>query len=295
MVAPRRAMARRADGGIVTSMRRDAANAPIEVRTLRGDLSVLLGSGGNIAVLHGSDGKFLVDAGITASKPQLVDALDKISGDPIRYLINTHWHFDHTDGNEWVHGAGATIIAHENTRKHLAETTRVNAWDFTFAPAPAGALPATTVRGPATLYINNATVAIDPFEPAHTDGDVRVTFAESDVVHVGDTWWNGHYPFIDYSTGGSIDGTIRATAANIGHVTDRTVVIPGHGPVGDKSQLVEYHDMLRTVRDAVAALKKQGRSIEETIAAKPTGAYDKKWGTFLIAPDTFTRLVYAGV
>ena len=165
----------------------------------------------------------------------------------------------------------------------------------TFPRAPPAALPAIVFRGLTALHFNGTAVALDPYPPAHTDSDVRVTFPAADVVHVGDTWWNGHYPFIDYSTGGSIDGSIRAAEANVDSATDGTLVIPGHGPVGGKRELTEFRDMLRSVRDAVAGLKKQGRSVEEAVAAKPTARFDAKWGTFVVGPDTFTRLVYAGV
>jgi glyoxylase-like metal-dependent hydrolase (beta-lactamase superfamily II) len=116
-----------------------------------------------------------------------------------------------------------------------------------------------------------------------------------DILHTGDTWWNGIYPFMDYSTGGSIDGMIRAAEANLAAATDETIVVPGHGPIGDRSQLLEYREMLVAVRDKVAALKKQGRSLEEIVAARPTADYDAKWGNFVIGPDFFTRLVYEGV
>jgi glyoxylase-like metal-dependent hydrolase (beta-lactamase superfamily II) len=124
---------------------------------------------------------------------------------------------------------------------------------------------------------------------------VWVHFTDADVVHVGDTWWNGVYPFIDYSTGGSIDGQIQAAEANLKAFTDKTIFIPGHGPVGGKSAVAEFRDMLVGIRGNVAALKKQGRSLNETIAAKPTSAFDAKWGQFLITPALFTELVYAGV
>ena len=133
------------------------------------------------------------------------------------------------------------------------------------------------------------------YGPAHTDSDVWVHFTDADVVHIGDTWWNGAYPFIDYSTGGSIDGQIQAAEANLVAFTDKTVIIPGHGPVGSRSDVVEFRDMLVAIRGNVAALKKQGKTIDETIAAKPTAAFDAKWGQLLTTSAAFTRLVYAGV
>jgi glyoxylase-like metal-dependent hydrolase (beta-lactamase superfamily II) len=133
------------------------------------------------------------------------------------------------------------------------------------------------------------------YVPAHTDSDVSVLFEDADIIHVGDTWWNGIYPFIDYSTGGSIDGMIRASEQNLRAITDKTIVIPGHGPVGKKAGLVEFRDMLATIRENVATLKNKGNSLSETVASKPTAAYDAKYGQFLITPAFFTALVYSGV
>ncbi|MBD2750583.1 MBL fold metallo-hydrolase [Microvirga sp. BT688] len=281
---------------IVDSIRESAAEAPIKVHKLRGNVSVLEGSGGNIAVLTGSDGMVLVDAGITASRPRIQEALASLSKDPVRHLINTHWHFDHADGNEWLKKEGATIIAHENARKHLAEATRVEDWDFNFPPWPASAVPSEVFATDKTLKANGATLALKYYGPSHTDGDISVTFAEADILHTGDTYWNGFYPFIDYSTGGSIEGTIRAAEANLKAVTNSTTVIPGHGPpASNKAELQQFRDMLVDLREKVAALKKQGRSLDDTIAAKPTANYDAKWGQFAVTPTLFTKLVYMGV
>jgi glyoxylase-like metal-dependent hydrolase (beta-lactamase superfamily II) len=281
--------------GIVPTMIDDAAKAKIETYPLRRGISVLEGSGGNIAVLTGKDGKLLIDSGFSVSKARIVEALNNLSADPIMQLINTHWHVDHTDGNDWVHSAGAKITAHQNTKKHLSTSTRVEGWDYTFPPSPAGALPTTIFEDEHRVHHNDTNIALKYYVPAHTDSDISVVFEEADVIHVGDTLWNGIYPFIDYSTGGSIDGMIRATERNLGVVTDKTIVIPGHGPVGNKINLAEFQDMLVTIRNNVAVLKKQGKSLSETIAAKPTAAYDAKWGQFLISPAFFTTLVYSGV
>jgi glyoxylase-like metal-dependent hydrolase (beta-lactamase superfamily II) len=281
--------------GIVPTMIQAAAQAKIEVTPLRRNIAVLEGSGGNIAVLTGKDGKLLIDAGFTVSRPRIAPALDSLSADPIARLINTHWHIDHTDGNAWLHGAGAVITAHENTKKHLSASTRVEGWSYTFPPAPAAALPTTIFCDAHRLHHNNTTIALEYYGPAHTDSDISVVFEEADVIQVGDTWWNGFYPFIDYSTGGSIDGMIRATKRNLSVVTDKTIIVPGHGPVANKASLSEYYDMLTGIRDNVSKLKKQGKSLDETIAEKPTAAYDAKWGQFLMTPGIFTGLVYSGV
>ncbi len=292
-VTPREAFAQA--GGIVDKMRSEAAKAKITVHRLRGNVSVLEGSGGNIAVLTGQDGKLLVDAGITASRPRIVEALDSLDARPIKRLINTHWHFDHCDGNEWVHAAGATILAHENTRKHLASAQRVNDWNFNFPPAPAGALPSEVITADKTLHHNGATLSLRMHPNAHTDGDISVYFTEADILHTGDTWWNGIYPFIDYSTGGGIDGTIRAADANIAMTSDRTIIVPGHGPIGTRAQLIEFREMLVAIRANVAAHKAKGLSLDDIIKAKPTAAFHAKWGQFVIDPGFFTRLVYEGV
>ncbi|MBC7833302.1 MAG: MBL fold metallo-hydrolase [Hyphomicrobium sp.] len=281
--------------GIVDGIRAAAAETPLTVHRLRGAVSVLEGSGGNIAVLAGTDGKLLVDAGITASRPRKEEALTALGREPIRHLINTHWHFDHADGNAWIAETGATITAHENTRKYLAMTQRVEDWNFDFPPAPLTALPSRTVRAEHAMRLNGASLMLRPYGPAHTDSDLAVTFVEADILHTGDTFWNGVYPFIDYSTGGSIDGTIAAAEANLRAATISTIVIPGHGPLGTRRDLQDFRDMLVAIRANVARLKQQGRSMQETLAARPTEAHDGRWGNFVIGPEFFTRLVYMGV
>jgi glyoxylase-like metal-dependent hydrolase (beta-lactamase superfamily II) len=279
---------------IVIAARKRAEATDIAVQPLRGNVSALIGSGGNIAVLTGSDGKLIIDSGYASSRTKITDALTKLSPDPVKHLVNTHWHFDHCDGNEWMHEDGATILAHENTKKHLATTTRVEGWDYTFPPSPAGALPREVFSGEKTLHLNGATIALTYYGPSHTDGDVSAYFVEADVLHCGDTWWNGHYPFIDYSTGGNIKGMIKAAEANLVKVTDKTIVIPGHGKIAGKAELAEYHDMLVSIHDRVAALKREGKSLDEIVAAKPTAAYDAKWAGSFVNGDVFTKLVYDG-
>jgi glyoxylase-like metal-dependent hydrolase (beta-lactamase superfamily II) len=281
---------------IVDLIRNDAAKAPIKVHRLRGNVSILEGSGGNIAVLTGADGKVFIDAGITASRLRILEAAKALSRDPIRHLINTHWHFDHTDGNGWLNAEGVAILAHENTHKHLLTAQRVEDWDFNFPSPPLAAVPTKVFFSEMTLTLNRSTLALKYYGPAHTDSDISVTIPEADILHCGDTYWNGIYPFIDYSTGGNIDGMIKAAEANVATVTDKMIVIPGHGnPVSNKAELSAYRDMLVAIRENVAKLKQQERSLDETIAAKPTSAFDAKWGQFLITPALFTRTVYEGV
>jgi glyoxylase-like metal-dependent hydrolase (beta-lactamase superfamily II) len=281
---------------IVDVFRDEAAKARIKVHKLRGKVAILEGSGGNIAVLTGGDGKVFVDAGITGTRPRILQAANSLSRDPITHLINTHWHFDHTDGNLWLSEEGAAIIAHTNTHKHLLSVQRVADWDFTFPTAPLAAVPTEVFSSEMTLDVNDSTLHLKHYDPAHTDSDISVTFTEADIRHCGDTYWNGIYPFIDYSTGGSIDGMIKATEENLAAVSDKTIVVPGHGqPVSDKKELSAFRDMLVSIRDNVAKLKRQGRSLDETTAAKPTAAFDAKWGQFVITPAFFTKMVYEGV
>ena len=282
--------------GIVSLIKDSAAVLPIVAHKLRNDISVLEGSGGNIAVLTGPDGKVLIDAGIGVSRPQIIKALAGLGADPITHLINTHWHFDHADGNVWLNSVGAKIIAHENTRKHLSEVQRVEDWDYNFLPLASGGIPTEVFASERSLKLNGSSIGLKYYGRAHTDCDISVRFGEADILHAADTYWNGIYPFIDYSTGGSIDGMIVASDANLAATTDKTIIIPGHGkPISNRGELKEFRDMLVAIRENVAALKKQGRSQDETIAAKPTAAFDTKWGNFVIDPAFFTRLVYEGV
>ena len=185
--------------GIVDMIKSEAAKAPITIHKLRGNVSVLEGSGGNIAVLTGQDGKVLVDAGIAVSRPQVAGALLDLGPEPVTHLINTHWHFDHANGNEWLHELGPRIVAHENTRKHLATMQRVEDWDFDFPPLSAGALPTDVFATERSLTLNGSTMALKYYGPAHTDSDIWVHFAEADILP----------PAIPTGTASILSSTIR--------------------------------------------------------------------------------------
>jgi glyoxylase-like metal-dependent hydrolase (beta-lactamase superfamily II) len=273
---------RRAEGDIVT-------------QTVRGNISVLMGSGANIVVLSGDRGKFLVDSGIGVSEAKVKAALNAISPTPIVYVVNTHWHWDHTDGDGWMQQSGATIIAHQNTLKHLSQATHVDDWNWTILPLPVAARPTILVDNSTTFVFAGDTIHIEHYGPGHTDGDVSIYFEKANVLALGDTFWNGNYSFIDNQDGGNINDAIKFADKAIERTTDETIVIPGHGPVGTRSQLIEFRNMLATVRDNVAALKRQGKSLDEVLAAKPSAAFDDKWGRFVIDPAHFVRLVYAGL
>ena len=272
-----------------------AAASPITVQSLRGNVSMLQGSGGNIGVLAGPDGLFMVDAGIAVSQKKIVDALHAIDPGKLRYVVNTHWHWDHTDGNGWGRRMGATIIADKNAVHRLTQTTRVVEWEHTFTPIPKADLPNQILSADKTMRLNGETITIRHYRPSHTDGDMSVYFDKADVLATGDTFWNGMFPFIDYAAAGSIDGAIAAANDNIKLAKNQTIVIPGHGPVGNRVQLIEFRDMLVAIRAKVAALKAEGKTVDQVIAAKPTAVYDAKWGTSVIDGALFTGLVYRGV
>jgi len=279
----------------VDKINAEAERASVKIERLRGNVSLIAGSGGNIAVLLGRGRKLMVDAGIGVSQQKLTSALASVGAGRVQYVINTHWHWDHTDGNDWLNKAGAVIIAHANTRNHLNATIRVEDWKHTFTPVPQAGRPTSIVNAQKAMDFDGERVSIRYYGPAHTDGDLSVYFEKADVLVTGDTFWNGVYPFIDTVCGGSIDGMIKAAETNLRYATDATLIVPGHGAIANRAQLLEFRDMLVSIRGNVARLKSQGKSLEQVIAAQPTAAYDKKWGNFVINPAFFTRLVYRGV
>ena len=277
----------------VEQMKQQMAGVPLQTMKLRDDIQMLYGPGGNMVVLDGPDGKILVDSSFASVAPKVKEALDGISNAPFKMLINTHWHFDHTDGNAPMHQFGATIVAHENTRKRLSAPQFMKFFGMHFPPSPAEALPQQTFTDSFRLYFNKEEISLVHFSPAHTDTDIYVHYRNGNVLHMGDTWFNGMYPFIDSSTGGKIDGMIAAATKGIGVADDSTKIVPGHGPAGDKMALTKYRDMLVTVRDKIKAQKDSGKSLKEVIAARPTADFDAAWGAGMIMPDAFVTLVYA--
>ena len=272
-----------------------AEASEISTQALRGGVVLLQGSGGNMVVLPSPGGHLMVDAGIAVSEDKLEISLRQIGPGPVRFLVNTHWHWDHTDGNVWVQKDGAIIIGQVNTAEHLTQTLRVEEWGHTFAPLPADGRVALMVGDEMTLAFGGDRLRLRYYGPAHTDGDLSAYFTDADVLITGDTWWNGLYPFIDYVAGGSIDGMIGAANANIAMAGEQTIVVPGHGPTGGRRELEDYRDMLVAIRANVAALKQQGKTLDQIIAARPTAAFDARWGQSLIGPELFTRLIYRGV
>lgn len=277
----------------ITQMKAQAANATLQTTKLATNLYMISGAGGNMAALDGPDGKFLVDTSFSTVAYKLKAQLEAISPAPLKLAINTHWHFDHTDGNEAVHTGGATILAHENTRTRLSTEQHMVALGLDFPPSPVGAWPQQTFTEGTRLYFNGEDLTLGYFAPAHTDTDIYAHYAKGNVLHMGDIWFNGTYPMIDASTKGNINGMIAASTRGISLADGKTKIIPGHGPLGDKAGLTKYRDMLATVRDRVHVLKSAGKSQAEAVAAKPTADLDDQWGKGFIQGDMFVSFVYA--
>ena len=253
---------------------------------------VLIGGGGNVGVSVGEDGIFIIDDNLEPLTPQLIEAVGRIAPGPIRFVINTHWHFDHVGGNKLLGEQGALIVAHDNVRMRMSAPQFIEALGNRVPASPDEALPVITFDESMTLHLNGDAVQVFHVPNAHTDGDAIVHFREADVVHMGDTFFNGNYPFIDTSSGGSIDGMIATAERVLGIADGNTVIIPGHGPVTDRSGLQKYREMLVTVRDRVAALVAQGRSREEVLAARPLADLDATYGKGFMGPERFLGIVY---
>ena len=277
----------------VEKMRAQLGSAPIETAKLADGLVMLSGPGGNVVVLFGREGKVVVDSFLQPAWPRLKATLDGLDGSPLKTLIDTHWHFDHADNNANFRSAGAGILAHENTKKRLSEPHDLLGMHF--EPSPAEALPTDTFADRRTVTANGDQIILAHVPPAHTDTDILVHFSKANVLHMGDLFFNGIYPFIDASTRGTINGMISASDRALQMVDDRTKIVPGHGPLGDRVALRKYRTMLATIRDRVRAQKAKGATLEEIQAAKPTAEFDAEWGKGMLGPNQFVALVYAGV
>jgi glyoxylase-like metal-dependent hydrolase (beta-lactamase superfamily II) len=276
----------------VAQMRAQAATVPIKTTKLRENIYLLTGPGGNMVALTGSEGKVLVDTSFAGSVPKIIAALGEIDPQPLKVIINTHWHFDHTDGNAGLRQTGATIIAHENTLKRLSTPQDIPVFQMHFDAMPPAAWPRQTFNDQFGLHFGGERLDMAHILPAHTDSDIYVSYEKGNVLHCGDVWFNGIYPFIDPSSGGNINGMIAGAAECLKHADAETIIIPGHGPQGNKAQLTKYHDMMVTVRDRVQTQKAAGKKVEEVVAAKPTADLDAEWGKGNVTGDFFTTLVY---
>jgi glyoxylase-like metal-dependent hydrolase (beta-lactamase superfamily II) len=266
------------------------AAAPIETTRLSPNLVMLSGPGGNVVVLSGPDGKIVVDTFVLPVWDALRKTIEGIAGGPVRSVVNTHWHFDHTDNNASFRKAGATLVAHANTAKRLSETHELLGMRFT--PAPPEARPTQTFTSTHGMQANGESLALAYIPPAHTDTDISIQFTKANVLHLGDVFFNGIYPFIDAGTGGSINGMIAGVDRVLKRVDASTRIVPGHGPLADRAALTRYRDMMVTARDRVQKLKKEGRTLKEVQSAAPTKDLDQAWGKGFMAPPDFVALVY---
>jgi cyclase len=252
----------------------------------------LRGPGGNVVVLDGKDGKLLVDTFTQGAWDSFKKTLDGIGKAPVKLAIDSHWHWDHTDNNANVRGAGATLIAHENTLKRLKETHDLDVIGLHFDPSPENALPQKTFKESYQINFSGEHVALGHLAPAHTDSDIYIHFQKSNVLHMGDVFFNGIYCYIDKETNGSIGGMIAGANKMLAMVDNDTKIVPGHGPLGTKSDLRMFRDMMVTARDRVRKLKSSGKSLDEAVAAKPLSDLDPIWGKGVLNSDAFVHVVY---
>ena len=245
---------------LIQKMRAAGPATPVRTTRLRDTLFMMQGVGGNMVAQIGPDGKLLIDASVGTAASRVKGALASLGAQPLQILVNTHWHFDHTDGNAGMHDAGALILAHENTRLRLARPQHMEVLGLDFPAAPNSALPQVVFEDRSHLFFNNDELRLVHFAPAHTDSDIYILFKDANVVHAGDIWFNGTYPLIDDSSGGRIDGMIRAASELVALADRETKIVPGHGPLGNKAELLEYREMLVPVRDRVQGLQRSGRS-----------------------------------
>lgn len=269
----------------------DFSKVEIKTTRLTDTLYMLEGEGGNIGVSTGADGVYLIDDQYAPLSEKILAAVKAISNKPIRFVINTHWHGDHVGGNENIGKTGATIMAHEAVRARMASGGVLAAFNMTVPPAAPAALPVITFKDGLTLHLNGENAKLLHVEPAHTDGDTLVHWPTANVIHTGDFFVSGRFPFIDMSSGGTLDGTIKAAGIVIGLANGQTKIIPGHGPLASKADVVKYRDMLVDARKRAAAAKSAGKTAEEFVAAKPYADLDEL-GQGFIKTGMFARMMF---
>lgn len=293
--APWNAPQQSAPADAAAAFRAQVAAIPIQSQKLAENLTLLSGPGGSVCVLTGPDGKVVVDTFVSPVWSKLKESLDAISNAPVKTVINTHWHFDHVDNNGPLHAAGATILAHENTKKRMSETHDLLVLNLHFPPSPADALPTQTFAATHKLQANGETLALEHLAPAHTDTDIFVHFEKANVIQTGDVSFNGMYPYIDGATGGKVSGMIAANDKILKLANNDTKIVPGHGPLATKADIQKFRDMLVTTRDRVGKLKSAGKSAQEAVAAKPLADLEDTWGHGFFPGDVYVQILYTAL
>jgi cyclase len=270
----------------------DFSDVEVVATPIRDGLYLVTGRGGNIVASTGEDGTFLVDDQYAPLTERIQAALDQVTEQPVRFVINTHWHGDHVGGNENFAEAGAIIVAHENVRRRMGSEQFMATFNITVPASPAKALPVVTFTEGVSLHLNGDTVRVIHVASAHTDGDALVYFERANVLHMGDIYFHGTYPFIDLGSGGGIHGMVAAIAVGLELADQETVIVPGHGPLSDRAGLAAYGEMLTAIRDRIATLKDAGKSREEVIAAGPTAEFDERLGQGFISAERLAGFIY---
>jgi cyclase len=286
---------------LLASMRAKFNAVPMKTQELGDNVTIFDGPGGVVTVLNGPDGKFVVDTFVAPAWPRLKEALDGLGDAPLKYVINTHWHFDHTDNNAHLHAAGAAVLAHQNTKKRMSEPHDLPVLyrgadgalaSLHFDPSPAEALPQQTFATSYQFQANGEILELQHVAPAHTDSDIYVHFQNANVISMADLFFNGMYPYIDPGTGGTIDGMIAAADKILSLADNDTKIVAGHGPLGNKADLTKSRDILFTSRDRVQRLKSAGKSALEAVAEKPFADLDPVWGNGIINSEQWVQIVY---
>lgn len=281
--------------GAAVGNAQDPSQATIKVIPVAGGVYMLEGAGGNIGLSVGKDDAFMIDDQFAPLTPKIRAAIATLTPKPVRFLINTHWHFDHTGGNENMAGAGAIVVAHENVRRRMSTDQFIEAINMKVPASPASALPVVTFTETVTFYVNGDSVRAVHVRNAHTDGDALVMFRKANVIHMGDTFFNGMYPVIDVSTGGSVSGLVAAIDMGLAMSNAGTRIIPGHGSLASRQDLVRARDVLKVVSDRIARMVAQRRTLAQVLAAKPSADYDAKWGGGFTKPDAFVTMLYSSL
>lgn len=273
----------------------DKKEVVITTTKLTNSVYMLQGQGGNIGLHIGEDGVLMIDSQFAPLTKKIKGAISKLSSKDIKYLVNTHWHYDHTNGNENLGEDGVTIVAHENVKKRLSEDSFIKAFDKTVPALSKVGLPTLTFNDKINFSMNNEEIEVIYQNNAHTDGDSIIFFKNANVVHTGDIFFNGFYPFIDESSKGDVDGIIEAVEYILSRIDDNTKIIPGHGKLSNKKELTYYKDTLIELNKRMKKLILEGKTLEEIVALKPFADYDKKLGGGFLPPEKFLKIFYGVV